>query len=466
MLLVRAGHATLTHYNITYPMGLLYLAAAVRRELGAEVRIVDGRFPWNGRNRILEELRRFRPEIVGISALTQDAPAMHTIARWVRETASEVFVIAGGAHPTIFPARTIADENIDAVVVGEGERALVAVARELAAGRSLDGIPGVRTRGAGILPGDSGAPTEHAEIVAQLDELPLPAWDLIDARPYALWPSMAPVGVRRHRSLVTSRGCPFGCIYCHRNHGKIFRPHSAERVLEEIALLTRQGVTDFEVVDDVFNLDRHRVEAIFEGVLGAGQRIHFQFPNGLRSDLLDDQTLATMRRGGTNWISFAIETASERLQAVIGKRLRLERARRAIEVAEGLGVFCDGFFMLGLPTETEEEAEQTIRFACDSPLHSAKFFLAVPFPETEMYERYARREGSAYERYDYFYTTQNVSQIPDAHLSLLAEEGLRRFYRDPRRMRRILGAHPSPLSLPFFGGVVAWRSLLARLRGR
>ena len=120
MLLVRAGCATLTHYNITYPMGLLYLAAAVRRELGAEVRIVDGRFPWNGRNRILEELRSFRPEIVGISALTQDAPAMHAIARWVREAAPEVFVIVGGAHPTVFPAKTIADENIDATVVGEG----------------------------------------------------------------------------------------------------------------------------------------------------------------------------------------------------------------------------------------------------------------------------------------------------------------------------------------------------------
>jgi radical SAM superfamily enzyme YgiQ (UPF0313 family) len=458
LLLVRAGRATLSHYNITYPMGLLYLAAAARRELGAEVRIVDGRLPWNGRHRILEELRRFEPELVGISALTQDAPALHAISRLVKAAAPRSFVVAGGAHPTVFATRTIADGNLDAVVVGEGEQAFVALARALAEGGSPEGIPGVLTR--------ASTAVTRAEPTGSLDELPLPAWELIDTRPYALWPSMAPVGVRRHRSLVTSRGCPFGCIYCHRNHGKSFRPHSAERVLEEIRQLARQGVTDFEVVDDVFNLDRRRVQTICEGVIRSGFQLRFQFPNGLRSDLLDDETLTLMRRAGTNWISFAIETASERLQALIGKRLRLERARRAIETAERLGIFCDGFFMLGLPTETEAEAEETIRFACASPLHSAKFFLAVPFPETEMFERYARREGAAYDRYDYFYTTQNVSQIPDAHLPRLAEEGLRRFYRDPRRALRILRAHPSPASLPFFGGVVAWRSLLARLRER
>lgn len=458
LLLVRAGRATLSHYNITYPMGLLYLAATARRELGAEVRIVDGRLPWNGRHRILEELRGFEPEVVGISALTQDAPALHALTRLIKEAAPRSFVVAGGAHATVFASRTLSDEKIDAVVVGEGEQALVGLARALSEGSEPAGIAGVVTRAAPA--------ASRAVPVAELDALPLPAWDLVDTRPYAFWPSMAPVGVRRHRSLVTSRGCPYGCIYCHRNHGKRFRPHSAERVLEEIGLLVRQGVTDFEVVDDVFNLDRSRVQAICEGVLRAGHRIRFQFPNGLRSDLLDDETLVLMRRAGVNWISFAIETASPRLQKVIGKRLRLERARRAIKTAERLGIFCDGFFMLGLPTETEAEAEETIRFACDSPLHSAKFFLAVPFPETEMFERYARREAAAFDRYDYFYTTQNVSQISDAHLARLAEEGLRRFYRDPRRMLRILRAHPSPASLPFFGGVVAWRSLLARLKER
>jgi hypothetical protein len=174
-----------------------------------------------------------------------------------------------------------------------------------------------------------------------------------------------------------------------------------------------------------------------------------------------------MRRAGTNYMSFAIETASDRLQRLIGKRLRLDRAREAIRTASELGIFCDGFFMIGFPSETEEEAGETVRFALESRLHTAKFFIVVPFPETELYARYvqAPANGDApLESYDYFYTRQNLSDMPDGRLHALVLDAFRRFYRDPRRLWRTWRAHPMPLLLPFFGGVVAWRGLLARLR--
>jgi anaerobic magnesium-protoporphyrin IX monomethyl ester cyclase len=461
ILLIRAGRANLSHYNITYPMGLMYLAAVARRAHAAAVRIVDCRFPWNGTARIVHELRTMHPEVVGLSSLTQDAPHMHQVAALVRRHAPWARIVVGGPHPTILPRPTIADENIDAVVTGEGERAFVELLGRFAAGREDDGVPGVWTR--------STHPTARAEAVEDLDELPAPAWDLVDMRPYSLWPTMAPVGVRRYRSIVTSRGCPYGCIFCHRNHGKRFRPHSPGRVLEELERGAREGrARDIEVVDDVFNLDRRRVEAIAEGVLRADLRLRFQFPNGLRSDLLDDPLLALMRRMGTNWISFAIETANERLQRLIGKRLKLERAREAIAAASRLGIFCDGFFMIGFPTETEEEARRTVRFALESALHSAKFFIVVPFPETELCTRYASPptgvDRDALRRYDYFYTRENLSAMSDHALHAVVREANQRFYREPRRLWRTWHAHPMPIFLPFFGGVVAWRGLLARLR--
>lgn len=456
LLLLRAGGATLSHYNITYPMGLLYLGAAAR-QIGAEVRVIDCRFPWNGTQRVLHELAEFRPQVVGLSALTQDAPALHRLAELVRRSLPGAYLAAGGAHPTIFPRQTMLDRNLDAVVVGEGERSLVAILEQLGAGQRPRGIPGVLTR-------ESSEPGGFSQSEGELDDLPTPAWDLVDERPYAVWPTMAPVGIRRYRSLVTSRGCPYRCIYCHRNHGKRFRPHSAERVIEEIADGVRQGVTDFEIIDDVFNLDRRRVLAIMEGVLRRGLRVHFQFPNGLRSDLLDEELIGLMRRAGTNWMSFAIETANERLQELLGKRLQLDRAREAICAAERAGVFCDGFFMLGLPTETEEEAQRTLDFACDSPLHTAKLFRAVAFPGTDMFERFGRDTESGFGGYDYFYTRHNLSQIPEERLAAMLRQGGRRFYGSARRLGRVWRAHPGKWSLPFFGAVVGWRSLLASYR--
>jgi anaerobic magnesium-protoporphyrin IX monomethyl ester cyclase len=459
ILLVRCGRATLSHYNITYPMGLLYLAAAARRDHGAEVRLVDGRFPWNGRARIAHELADLGPDIIGLSALTLHARELHEAAALARAVAPRTLIVAGGPHPSVFPDQVLRDPNVDAVVVGEGERPFGGIVSRLASGeRNLSGIPGVRTRA--VPRGEPGVPVDP------LDDLAVPAWDLVDPRAYAVWPSMAPVGIRRQFSLVTSRGCPFGCIYCHRSHGRRFRPHSAERVLDEIARLARGGrATDFEVVDDVFNLDRDRVLAITEGVLRLGLRVRFQFPNGLRSDRLDAELLGLLRRAGTNWISYAVETGSPRLQRLLRKRLDLDLASRAIRDGDRLGIFGDGFFMLGLPTETEAEAAQTVRFACDSELHSAKFFTALAFPGTEMHARYSGEEAPAlFRSYDYYFTEKNLSSIPDERLPEIVNGALRSFFRSPRRIGRILRAHPMPLTLPFYAAAVTWRGLLASRR--
>jgi len=170
--------------------------------------------------------------------------------------------------------------------------------------------------------------------------------------------------------------------------GRQYRYRSPESVIEEIRVLREQyDIHEFEIVDDCFNLNRPRMHAILQGLIDFNDPLlRLQFPNGLRSDLLEEQDIVMLRRAGTNFISFAIETASTRLQKLIHKNLGIDKAIRAITLANKAGIFCNGFFMLGFPTETEEEALGTIEYAKRSALCGATFFQVVYYPGTKLYE--------------------------------------------------------------------------------
>jgi len=188
---------------------------------------------------------------------------------------------------------------------------------------------------------------------------------------------------RRYATLFTSRGCPYKCSYCHDLFTKKFRWRSAEDVVAEIAFLVdNHGVVEFQIVDDIFNLHKPRLKRIFALVKERypDKRLYFSFPNGLRGDIIDRETVQAMKEGGVYQATVAIETVTGRLQELIEKNLDVEKARRAIEYFDEAGFIVAGFFMLGFPTETPKEIWDTIRFALRSRLSVAQFFTVVPQP--------------------------------------------------------------------------------------
>ena len=454
ILLVKSHDRVVKNMAACPPLGLLSLAAYLRAR-GDEVRALDLRFCAPGD--LATAVRELRPALVGISALTSEARGAARAASEVRQAAPDTPVVLGGPHATGFWEEALEDPALDVCALGEGEETLAELV-DLAASEGphwrdptlLARIPGLAYRDP-----ESGRPVRTAPRppIQELDALPFPAWDLLDMASYWKLPSMSSLGIRPYMPLFTSRGCPYRCVYCHEVFGKTFRARSPERVVEEIRLIReRYGVSDLEVVDDVANLHAGRFDAILTALLEQGLRSRISFPNGVRADLLRESSVALLDEVGAGEVSLAIETASARLQEVIGKNLDLDRAAAAIEALARRRVMTRGFFMLGLPTEDEQELRATIDFACRSPLHLALFFTVNPFKGTRLFELLQRSgkldgpvESSAYQ---YFGGDFNGSEVPDRRFRWLYRMAYYRFYGDPGRVLRILRDRPYWSDLP------------------
>lgn len=449
ILLGKARITALEQRAFVPPMGLMYLAAALR-ERGHEPRIYETGHGWRDADRFRAAVEAFAPDVVGLSALTVEADVMSRMAAAAKRARPGVPVVVGGPHPTAYPARCLADPNVDHAVVGEGEATLVELVEALGRGDDPSAVPGVVSRGEGGVAVHAPPRTPPAD----LDALPAPAWDLVDLGFYARAPSMATVGRRPYLGLVTSRGCPYRCVYCHAVHGKRYRARSPRAVLAEIdALVSRFGIRELEIYDDAFNLDAARTAEILDGLAARRPGVRLLFPNGVRTDLLDAAQITRLRRAGTVFLSVAVETAVPRLQRLVRKDLDLDAVRRNIELAVARGIYVNGFFMLGFPTETLEEARATVDFAVRSRLHQALFFNVVPFAGTDL----AAVTGAADPlaagcadpaALDYHRARVNVSAMTDEELFGLQRSAYLRFYADPRRILRIAAAHPRRSGLP------------------
>jgi anaerobic magnesium-protoporphyrin IX monomethyl ester cyclase len=465
ILLAKARFLTFDQYGIVPPLGLMYVAAALRRA-GHRVEVYESLTDWQELSGFRAALTKFHPDVVGLSAITVEASVMKRMAEITREELPGVPVVVGGPHATSYPEWCLKVPAVDYVVRGEGEQSFPALVQVLSRGGRPEGLPGVGRRGSsGEL--DLGLPPK---LVCDLDELAFPAWDLVDISLYARHRSMSAMGQRRYMTVVTSRGCPYRCIYCHAVHGKQFRARSPENVSAELEELHRRhGVTDFEVVDDIFNFDRERMREILARVAAAQWRPTLHFPNALRADLLDEPQLRWLRQAGTQYLSLAVETASPRLQRLIRKNLRLDVVQQNIDHALRLGMFVNGFFMLGFPTETADEARATVNLAVRSKLHTALFFIVTAFAGTDLYELATDRPTShgiqdGFENLDYIKGTSNVSAMTDQELFGIQRAAYLRFYADPRRVLRILWRHPRRAQL-VPDGLRALARMLPRKRG-
>lgn len=434
----------------TPPLGLMYLSSWVKQQLGAETRILDVKFCHDPRQAVIDAVRDFNPDVVGISGLTAEAYLLHEAARLARTIRPDVPIIAGGPHATSDPDDVLANPAIDAAVIGEGEITLVELLRAIdGAGPGWTDPAGLSTI-RGIAYRDADGRTVRSEprpFIDNLDELPFPDWNAVEIKRFWKHPPMSTLGIRPYVPMFTSRGCPFHCTYCHNVFGKKFRARSPENVIAEIKEIRRlYGEVDLEILDDISNLRRDRLNGIFLGLLADDMHPRISFPNAVRTDLLDRETIELLARVGAGEISVAVETASERLQKLIRKDLDLDKVRQNIEIMVDNRIFTRGFFMLGFPTETMEEMRSTVKFATDSRLHLALFFAVNPFRDTAMYEEF-RRLGkvpaeATHGDFEYFGAPFNGSELTDSQFRRIYKHAYYRFYFDPVRVARIVRDRP------------------------
>jgi anaerobic magnesium-protoporphyrin IX monomethyl ester cyclase len=370
------------------PLGLLYLTSTIREKFNnqIDIRVVDMKVAEMSAQDLLPTLESFQPDVVGFSALNFEARASYNIAQLAKKINPAVITVMGGPFALNNAATVFEEPSIDWVFEGPADNTFPEVLFRLACGLDVGSdIPGFSRR----MPDGSLYFSKKQDFIADIDTLPMPAWDLVDFDLYAGKPNHAAnLKGKRYAPLFTSRGCPYLCNYCHDIFSKKFTYHSVERVIAEIDhLYTNYGVDEFHIEDDIFNLHKPRVRQLMQEVQRRWPgKMKFAFPNGLRADILDRETVDAMCDGGTYAVCIAIETVTPRLQTLIDKHLDIEKSKRALEYFNDRGIQVTCFFMLGFPTETKEELEATINFALTTPMTLAYFFTVIPQPNTPLFD--------------------------------------------------------------------------------
>lgn len=429
-------------------MGLMYIGSMLKK-VGHETRIHDCAVDHNNFHSLKRLLKDWQPDFIGISIIATEIECTKKIMSVIRDIVPNVPVTFGGPWPSVSPEKAINEVGADFVVIGEGELVFPKLVDAINKGFPVGFMPGLAFAIDGQIKINPGSfLTEEG-----LNALPFPAWELLDHKLYAKHPSFATIGIRPYMTLITSRGCPFKCIYCHRTMGKIYRKRSAQSVLAEIeTLYSNHGFKEFEIADDCFNLDRIRMYEILTGIRDRFKDVKLHFPNALKADIMEPEDMTLLKQAGTVTTVFAIETATPRLQKMIRKNLNIEKASKAINASVTAGIFSSGFFMIGFPSETYKEASATVEFALGSTLHRAFFMVPMPFPGTELAEMVSKgkkaicRHGAMHSM-NYFNSTLNISSMSDHDMQKIFRSAYRRFYINPRRMFRMVVHFPGVLSL-------------------
>jgi anaerobic magnesium-protoporphyrin IX monomethyl ester cyclase len=444
------------NYQVGPPLGLLYLGA-VLRDAGHEVRLLDLRARQESIENNAKALTHFEPDVIGLSVVIPEAAVLRGAVRCLKVLAPRAKIVVGGPYAISSTLEVLGVPAIDAVVCGEGEAVLPRLVAAWAAGAAQPVLPGVGYPGVGLGP----AP----EPIADLDALPFPAWELVEFDTYHRQPRHGYLyRNREYFSVLTSRGCPYHCTFCQALFGHRYRMRSPKCVVDEVEALYRQhGIREIHFVDDCFNLDLPRAKAICDEIVHRDLDIGITFPAGLRADAMDCELIDKLAAAGTFKIPYGIETASLRLQKMLKKNVNLAKLSVIIDHTVRRGIIAQGFFMLGFPTETETEVQQTIRFALDSNLHLATFNHVNLLPGTELWKMAAqlgRTDGYDPANCDYDDPPVSLSEVPPSRMKALAQQANIRFYLNVWRLWRIWRALPRKRHFfGFFGlflGKLTW----------
>jgi radical SAM superfamily enzyme YgiQ (UPF0313 family) len=425
--------------NTLPSLGILYLASVLRKE-GYEASVIDASSLGLSFKDLTDKLVALQPNYLGISATTLSIFHASALADEIKKTLNDTKIIIGGPHLTAIPEETMERfRSFDFGVIGEGEETTKELIYALENGRDISDIPGIIFRQT-----DSVVKTVPRVFINDLDRLPFPAWDLLADFPDRYHPP--PFRFKRLPAsyIVTTRGCPYKCIFCDRSvFGNKCRGHSAEYILELIEHLYKNFyVRELLIEDDTFITFKKRLIEVCEGMLKRGIKISWSCLG--RADAVTPDILGIMKKAGCWSISYGIETGDAEVMKFIGKNITLDQVDEAVRLTKKAGIHSKGFFIMGHPTDTHDTIRKTIDFALKIPLDDISVSMMTPFPGSTLYQI-----ASDYGTFDNDWKKMNeldVVFIPKGltkdDLRRYSKEMFRKFYLRPKivldYMKRII----------------------------
>jgi len=362
-----------------YPISIMILAAYLR-QFGIDVRIWDANAEVFSKERLLLELEKWSPDIVGLTAFTSTIKNAAHIAGLIKNHNPEIITIVGGTHPSALPERTMREfPEFDLLVFGEGEKTLRETVEAIGDLHLLSKVKGLCYRKDGDV-----VMNEPRDLIQNLDEIPFPARDLL---PRHLYRSTAYRNVQSQPSqvdaLITARGCMGKCTFCASRtvfYGRV-RNRSVENVLKEInECKNKWGSDHIWLMDETFTASIKRLTAFCNEF----KRLGLTWNCSGRVDLMNEEKIKLMAESGCLGIQFGVESGSQRMLNMMKKGITIDQIKRAFEWAHKYGIIADAPIILGAdPSETMADIKLSEKLIREIKPKTFAVSILMPFPGTE-----------------------------------------------------------------------------------
>ena len=419
-------------------LGILYIGTLLQKN-GFKCKIIDAKVLGLSNSEIIQQIYDFKPKLIGITLVSVSYKATKDLCEKIRNLEFSPRVILGGPHPTSLPKETLAEFNVDAVVIGEGEQTFLEIVNNLKNNLPLfQNVAGVAYKENGELKFNSSRP-----INANIDELPFPDHSMLpDPYLYKRRTNQSPAV-----PILTSRGCPYLCTFCSRDLYKnkvLFR--TPKNVVNEIDYLVETfKFKQIDIIDDNFLVNKNRAKEILQMIIERPYKIAINLQSGVRVDAIDEELLIFMKKAGVYRVALGVESGDERVLKNSKKGIKLDEVRKAVKLVKQAKLRADCFFMIGLPGDNAESMQRTIDFAKELKPNTANFSMTIPFPGTELY-REAKEHGQLFidTRYglDSGYNAANVAYLLEGmdkqEILKYYKKAYRDFYLRPIQIFRML----------------------------
>ena len=319
---------------------------------------------------IMDSVKEFGPDIVGISFMTANSTSGYYLAKMLKNYKADLPIIAGGTHPTLIPEEPLKKAPFDFVIRGEGEETIADLVSVIKNKKDISKVSGISYAKEGKIIHNPDRP-----FIQNLDKLPFPAFHLMKD---------AQKNIYACAGITTARGCPFQCNYCASNlmWTRNVRFRTPANIVEEIReRYNRLGIRNYSFNDDTFTLRSAFVEEICDKILALPFKINWHCDT--RGDTINLKILKLMKKAGCNHIYLGLESGSPKIQKMIKKNIDNTKIKTAVKLARKAGIETTVYFMAGFPEETEDDLMESIKAMKDIAPDHAIWSILTPYPGTE-----------------------------------------------------------------------------------
>jgi len=344
---------------------------------GHDVRVFDYNGPFSQMGGYFREIADFRPDCVGLACFTPYVRTFHGVTKGLRAALPNAAMVVGGYHPTVWPEWSLEHmPQFDYAMQGECDHAIVQFAEMIEGRRSPEDVKGLVYRKNGSIR------KNDRDSVEDLSALPVTDRAFLD-RYYKRGMYSYLTEGRRLDMLVTARGCPYNCTFCFKVERK-YRFRSAESVMTEFEALRSRGVRAVHIMDDAFTANKKRCLQIADALLRG--KYAFRLKIRSRVNAVDEEMLRKLKESGVRQIVYGLESGSQRVLDCMDKHATVAMNERAVRLTNKAGIFCTGDIMIGMPAETPETIDETIRFLRRNRVIIGSVPFLYPLPGTRVYD--------------------------------------------------------------------------------